>query len=67
MEKEVRIGAHPKGIHMAWECGRGIFKLKHLVMRHVRFEAEEGTRVLLWHDKWCGEEAFEDTFPTLLK
>jgi hypothetical protein len=34
-----------------WKCiQRGCDNLK----QHVRFELGDGSRVLFWHDVWCG-------------
>jgi hypothetical protein len=32
---------------------------------HTRFEVENGSKVILWHDLWCGDRAFKDVFPNL--
>jgi hypothetical protein len=34
---------------------------------HLRFIVGKGDRVRLWHDRWCGDMALKDTFPTLFE
>jgi hypothetical protein len=32
---------------------------------HVRFEVGDGSKVLFWHDVWCGEQPLKNIFPEL--
>jgi hypothetical protein len=33
---------------------------------HVRYEVEDGSRILFWHDVWCGDLPLKLIFPELL-
>ena len=46
-----------KGIMMGWDQ----------FQNHLRFTVGMGDRVRLWHDRWCGDMALKDTFPTLFE
>jgi hypothetical protein len=32
---------------------------------HVRYEVGDGSKVLFWHDVWCGEQPLKNLFPEL--
>jgi hypothetical protein len=32
---------------------------------HVRYEVGDGSKVLFWHDVWCGEQPLKNIFPKL--
>ena len=56
--KEV-VGPYGVGV---WKCiRRGWDNFK----RHVQFELGDGSRVLFWHDVWCGELPLKILFPNL--
>jgi hypothetical protein len=44
-----------KHIRMGWEA----------FSTHISFEVGLGTRVSLWHDKWCSDRPLKELFPGL--
>lgn len=56
-----------RGEGTLWILGvcKGIIEMKEAGMGFVRFAVGDGTRILLWHNKWCGAEALKVSFPSL--
>ena len=50
----------PYGVGI-WKCIRGWAGFAN----HVRFEVGDGSKVLFWHDVWCGEQPLKNIFPEL--
>jgi hypothetical protein len=46
---------------MEWECGN-VFEG---VVQHVQYDIGDGTKVLFWHDVWCGEHPLKLVYPAL--
>lgn len=38
-----------------------------IFQRHAHIVVGDGSRVRFWHDKWCGEQSLQATFPTIFE
>ena len=53
----MRGGWHSKEVGGSYGVGvwKSIQRWWDKIKQHVRFEVGDGSRVLFWHDVWCGE------------
>ena len=53
-----------QGDPMEWDCGN-VQGGGGMVLHHVHYEVGDGSKVLFWHDVWCGELPLKVLFPEL--
>ena len=67
-----RFGEEPSGWY-SWIRREGyVVGLRKLIRKrwqifkvNMRFEVGHGRRIKFWHDVWCGDVPFKDSFPSL--
>jgi hypothetical protein len=60
------VGAQRRlGILLEWEYAKFIRRGWDAFAAHVRYEVGDGSRILFWHDVWCGDLPFKLLFPKL--
>ena len=55
--------SYPHGVSCWKSILRGLEHFKSL----VHFEVKDGSRVLFWHDVWCGDRLLKTLFPDLFR